>query len=61
MVIFLGKISNFIGGLISMILEIPITRVFGENDHTGMTIGIAIVIIILIGLTIRFLKGGKGD
>ena len=53
MINFITLIGNFIGNLLTTILDIPIIN--------NMTFGILLIIAITIGISIRFFKGGKGD
>lgn len=67
MVNFLRIVANFLGELIGKILNIPITSVFlpERPDHgvvSGLvTFGSLLFIVMILGLAIRFFRGGKGD
>lgn len=53
MIQFIREVGNFVGNLIGQILNIPIVN--------NLTFGITLIIIIIISIGIKFLKGGKGD
>ena len=52
MIEFIGICASFVGNLLNQILNIPIGNI---------PFGVLIMIIIIIGLALSFLKGGKGD